>query len=65
MKQVTHTVNVIYGSYYQEGIKITCNEDDNIDTVRAKVKKMLSLNFLPMATYSVKITSTNQVKTDY
>ncbi len=58
MAMVIHTVNVVYGSYAQDGIKVRCNDDDDLETVKAKVKKQLDLNFLAMATYSVKITNT-------
>lgn len=55
MANVIHTVNVIYGSYYQEGIKIVCDENDDNDDIKAKVRRKLNLNFLSMATYQVKV----------
>lgn len=58
MPKVIHTVTVQYGSYYQEGIKITCNYNDDMETIKGKIRRELSLNFLSMATYSVKITNT-------
>ncbi len=56
MKQII--VDVVYGSYSQKGIKIYCHEDDDIETIKGIVKKQLSLNFLPMAYFSVKIVNT-------
>jgi hypothetical protein len=58
---VEHTCNVTYGSYYEEGVKIVCDKDDDLDTVKSKIRKKLSLNFLSMATYSVKIINTNRL----
>lgn len=58
MAHVIHTVDIVYGSYSEKGYKIACDENDDLDTVKAKVKKALSLNFLAMASYSIKITNT-------
>lgn len=62
MAQVIHTVNVVYGSYSQDGVQITCDENDDIDYVKSKVKKRLDLNFLPMATFSVRIINTEYLE---
>lgn len=56
--QVIHTVKVVYGSY-SGTIKVRCNEDDDMETIKAKVRKQADLNFLSMATYQVKIIDTN------
>lgn len=61
MAQVIHTVNVVYGSYSQDGIKITCDENDDLDQIKAKIKRLYSLNFLAMYTYSVKIVNTEKI----
>ncbi len=58
MANVIHTVNVVYGSYSENGVRVVCDEDDDISVVKARVKKKLQLNFLPMATFSVKIIDT-------
>jgi hypothetical protein len=65
MAYVTHTVNVQYGSYYEEGIKVLCNENDDMETIKGKIRRELSLNFLSMATYSVKITDTKYHSNEY
>jgi len=62
---VIHKVNVVYGSYYEEGVMVRCDEDDEMETVKAKVKRQLNLNFLPMATFQVKITDTLRDCTDF
>lgn len=59
-EKVQHTCNVTYGSYYQEGVKVVCDANDDLDIVKAKIKKLLNLNFLAMATYQVKITNTER-----
>ncbi len=61
MAQVIHTVNVVYGSYSQDGVKICCDEDDDIEIVKAKVRRQFDLTFLSMATYSVKIIDTERL----
>lgn len=56
--RVEHTCEVNYGSY--NGIsKVVCDADDDLDIVKAKVKKQEKLNFLAMASYSVKIINTH------
>lgn len=56
--RVVHTCNVTYGSYYEEGVEVVCDENDDLDTVKAKIRRKLDLNFLSMATYNVRITNT-------
>ena len=60
--QVKHTVKVVYGSYSGTAT-IICHEDDDMEIIEAKVRKQEKLDFLPMATYSVKIIDTK--KLDY
>ena len=51
--QVIHTCKVVYGSY--SGIvKVVCDADDDMDIIKAKVKKQADLNFLPMTNLSSK-----------
>lgn len=54
---VIHTCDVVYGSYYAT-IKVRCDENDDLENVKAKVRKQAGLNFLSMATFQVKITDT-------
>jgi hypothetical protein len=54
MNQVIHTCKVVYGSY-SGTVNIRCHEDDDIETIKAKIRKQEGLNFLAMATYQVKI----------
>ncbi len=61
MENVIHTCNVVYGSYSQDDVKVYCDEDDDMSVIKAKVRRQLDLNFLPMAHYSVKIISTRYV----
>lgn len=63
MGQVIHTCDVVYGSYDGQ-IDVVCDEDDEMETVKAKIKRKADLNFLSMATYSVKIVSTRRVDYD-
>lgn len=60
MAQVIHTVKVQYGSY-SETTTITCDENDDNEVIKAKVRKMLDLNFLSMAYFSVKVIDTRYV----
>jgi hypothetical protein len=64
MAQVIHTVNVVYGSYSEGGVQVRCDENDDLDTIKEKVKRDLDLNFLPMATFSVKVISTQHLYHD-
>ncbi len=60
MAQVIHTVKVQYGSY-SDTTTILCDENDDNDVIKAKVRKKLDLNFLSMAYYSVKVIDTRYV----
>lgn len=61
MSQVMHTVDVQYGSYSEKDYKVTCDENDDNDFIKARVKRLLKLDFLPMATLSVKVTGTEYI----
>lgn len=61
MAQVIHTCDVIYGSYDGQ-IDVVCDEDDDMETIKGKVRRQANLNFLSMATYSVKIINTKQLR---
>lgn len=56
-RYVIHTCKVVYGSY-SGTVQVKCHEDDELDVVKAKIRRQESLNFLPMATYQVKIIDT-------
>lgn len=60
-KTVIHTCKVVYGSY-SGTVKIWCDEDDDLETIKAKITRQERLNFLSMATYQVKILSTEYRK---
>lgn len=60
MANVIHTVKVVYGSY--SGIvEVVCDENDELDVVKAKVKKQERLEFLPMAHFTIKILDTEHL----
>jgi hypothetical protein len=65
MAYVTHTVDIVYGSYSEKGYEVVCDENDDLDSITSKVRKRLSLNFLPMSHLSVKITNTENRPDDY
>lgn len=52
-----HECAVVYGSY-SGTVKVRCDVGDDMETIRAKVRRQESLNFLSMATFSVKILNT-------
>jgi hypothetical protein len=58
--QVIHTVYVVYGSYSGK-TTIRCDENDDMDTIMARIRKQESLDFLSMATYTVKIIDTKRL----
>jgi hypothetical protein len=58
--QVIHTVYVVYGSY-SGTTKIRCDENDDMDTIKARIRKQESLDFLSMATFTVKIIDTKHL----
>lgn len=64
MTQVIHTVDYVYGSY-SGTTKVRCGLDDDMEVVKAKVRRQESLNFLSMASYSVKVTNTEEIEYDY
>jgi hypothetical protein len=55
---VIHTCKVVYGSY-SGTVKVRCDSDDDLETVKAKIRRQERLDFLSMATYQVKIIDTN------
>jgi hypothetical protein len=57
MKDVIHTCEVVYGSY-SGTVKVRCDQDDDLEIVKARIRKQERLDFLSMATYQVKITNT-------
>lgn len=57
MTKVIHTVSVVYGSY-SGTVKVRCDEDDDNETIKARIRKQEGLNFLSMATYQIKIIDT-------
>lgn len=57
MAQVLHTVNWYYGSY-SGTCAIYCDENDDMEVVKAKVKKQENLNFLSMVSDGYKIVAT-------
>lgn len=59
------TCKVVYGSYSQDDVKIVCDENDDLETIKGKIKKKYALNFLSMATYSVKVTDRKYLSYDY
>ncbi|HEY0056299.1 MAG TPA: hypothetical protein VGB63_13160 [Pedobacter sp.] len=61
MAQVIHTVDVVYGSY-SGTIEVRCDENDDLDVVKAKVRRQERLDFLSMATYQVKIIDTKRLE---
>jgi hypothetical protein len=63
MAQVIHTVSVVYGSY-SGTTKIRCDENDDMETIKAKVRRQEGLDFLSMATYSVKILNTQHLRNE-
>jgi hypothetical protein len=61
--KVIYTIDVVYGSY-NEIVKVICDENDDMATIEARVRRQYSLNFLPMAYFKVKILSTEYLKDD-
>ena len=61
MGRVIHTVDIVYGSYSQDDVDVSCDENDDIDTIKAIIRKKFKLDFLPMATYRVNITNTKYI----
>lgn len=57
MANVIHTVKVVYGSY-SGTVKVMCDENDDNDDVKARVKRQEGLNFLSMCSESYKIINT-------
>lgn len=57
MARVIRTVDVVYGSY-SGTVKVLGDSDDDLEIVKAQVKRQENLNFLAMATYSCKIIDT-------
>lgn len=60
MPNVRLTCDVTYGSY--SGIvTVTIDEDYNLEQLKAKISRQEKLNFLFMATYTVKVVNTEPV----
>jgi len=57
MAQVIHTVKVVYGSY-SGTVKVRCDDNDEIETIKAKIRRQERLDFLSMATYQIRIVDT-------
>jgi hypothetical protein len=60
MPRVIHTCKVVYGSY-DGTVKIICDEEDDLEIIKAKIRRQERLDFLSMATYQVKIINTNHI----
>jgi hypothetical protein len=60
MNQVQHTVEVIYGSY-KGVVSVDCDENDDLDVVKSKIRSQNSLDFLSNGTFQVKILSTESI----
>jgi hypothetical protein len=58
--KVQHTCKVVYGSY-SGTVKIICDENDDHETVKAKIRRQEKLDFLSMATYQVKVIDTKDL----
>jgi hypothetical protein len=59
MAKVLHTVKIVYG-IGTGNTTILCDENDDLETVTAKVIKQEGLNYLPMATPKITIVSTDR-----
>jgi hypothetical protein len=59
MAMVKHTVKIVYG-IGTGTTTIICNENDDLETVTAKVVKQEGLNYLPMSTPEITITHTER-----
>lgn len=65
MARVTHTVNVVYGSYSIVNLKIDCDETETILELKERIKAVLDLNFLTNESYSVTVTNTVPKQSEY
>lgn len=61
MANVLHTCFVVYGSYSGH-VEILCNDEDDLETIKARIRKQEKLDFLSMATYTVRILSTKKLE---
>ncbi|WP_303409915.1 hypothetical protein [Pontibacter sp. BT731] len=59
MAKVKHTVNIVYG-IGTGTTTILCDENDDLETVTAKVVKQEGLNYLPTATPKITIEHTER-----
>ena len=57
MAQVTHTVKWVYGSYSGK-TTIRVDEDADMGTIEARIRRVENLNFLSMASTSFKVVAT-------
>lgn len=56
-RRVEHTCKVVYGSY-SGTVRVICDENDDNEVIKAKVRRQEKLDFLSMATFTVKVTDT-------
>ena len=57
MAQVTHTVKWVYGSYSGK-TNSRVDEDADMGTIEARIRRVENLNFLSMASTSFKVVAT-------